>query len=164
MPKPSSYIYCDSCVFLAYFNGEPGRVETLDQLFDEIVADNSRKLITSTFSIIEVAHLASEKQHGRVDPTVEQTLDDFWQNTALLEMVDFHELLARQARGLMRQATAMGYKLQGADALHLVSAQSVGATEFFTYDDKLMNRYTDIIGVTVCQPYVNQPRLPLGED
>ncbi len=160
MPRVS-YTYCDSCVFLAYFNGEAGRVDTLDQLFEEITSGGNRKLITSAFSIIEVAHLASEKQRGKIDPTVEQTLDDFWQNTTLLEIVDFHDLLARQARGLMRQALALGYSLKGPDALHLVSAQAVGATEFYTYDDKLLERYADIIGVTVCQPYVSQPRLPL---
>jgi len=161
MPKVS-YTYCDSCVFLAYFNGEPGRVDILDQLFEEIIADNSRKLVTSAFSIIEVAHLATEKRQGKIDPVVEQTLDDFWQNTALLEMVDFHDLLARQARGLMRTALNMGYGLKGADALHLVSAQAVGALEFYTYDDKLLERYAEIIGVTVCQPYVSQPKLPLN--
>jgi predicted nucleic acid-binding protein len=160
MPKVS-YTYCDSCVFLAYFNGEPGRVELLDQLFEEITANNSRKLVTSTFSIIEVAHLSREKQQGKIDPLVEAKLDEFWQNTSLLEMVDFYELLARQARGLMRTALKMGYSLKGADALHLVSAQAVGALELYTYDDKLLERYAEIIGVTVCQPYVNQPKLPL---
>lgn len=160
MPKVR-YTYCDSCVFLAYFNGETNRVDTLDQLFDEVTSETSQKLVTSAFSIIEVAHLASEKRRGKLDPIVEQTLDNFWQNSALLEMVDFHELLARNARQLMRQALDMGYSLKGPDALHLVSAQAVGATEFFTYDDKLLERYSDIIGATVCQPYVNQPRLPM---
>lgn len=155
------HVYCDSCVFLAYFNAEPGRVETLDQLFGEIEQDNTRKLVTSAFSIIEVSHIAIEKQRYRLQPDVEAKLDAFWANTSLLEIVDFHERLARSARNLMRQATQMKYSLKPGDALHLVSAQSVGVEEFFTYDDDMLGRFEKILGFKVCQPYVAQPKLPL---
>ncbi len=157
MPK-TKYIYCDSCVFLAYFNAEIGRVNILDQLFEEIEKDNDRKLITSAFSIIEVAHVAIEKQRGKLQSGLEDKLDTFWANTSLLEMIDFHEHIARKTRQLMRKALEMKYSLKGPDALHLVSAQSVGVDEFLTYDD--LAKYASLVGFTIREPYVTQPRLP----
>lgn len=159
MPKTTKYLYCDSCVFLAYFNKEAGRVETLDQLFEEVEKDGDRRLITSAFSIIEVAHVASEKQYLKLDPTLEQKLDAFWANSSLLEIIDIHEHLARKARSIMRQALQLTYSLKGADALHLASAQSVGVDEFFTYDD--LGKYASLVGITICEPYITQPRLPM---
>lgn len=151
------YTYCDSCVFIAYFNAEAGRVEILDQLFDEIEKDNGRKIITSVFSIIEVSHIALEKQRQRLDPSIEQKLDNFWANTDLVEMIDFHENLARKARSLMRSAIQMGHGLKGPDALHLVSAESVKVEEFYTYDG--LSKYSSYLGFKICEPYITQPRL-----
>lgn len=146
-----NYVYCDSNIFLAYFNAEPGRIDLLEQLFEEIHQNKFKKLITSPYSIIEVAYVASEK--SVLLPEVETKFDKFWGDSSLVEFVDFHENLARQARNLMRQAATKGYRLQSADALHLVSARSVGVEKFFTYDDKLF-KYADILGFNILQPHV----------
>jgi predicted nucleic acid-binding protein len=126
MPKTINYTYCDSCIFLAYFNEEPGRVEILDQLFEEVEKDGDRRLVTSAFSVIEVAHIASEKQYWKLAPNLEQKLDAFWAKSSLVEIIDIHEHLARKARTLMRQAIQLTYSLKGADALHLASLNQLG--------------------------------------
>lgn len=159
MPK-IKYSYVDSCVFLAYFNNQPGRADILEQLFDEITRDNERKLVTSVLSIVEVANVAYEKERQKLDPDFEQKLEIFWSNTTLVEFVDIYEAVARSARTLMRRGIPLGYSLRGADALHLASAQAVEVSEFLTYDDKL-KRYSEWMKFEIVEPSVHQPRLPL---
>lgn len=125
MPK-INYIYCDANIFLAYFNAEAGRVEILDQLFEEIQQDNQRKIITSVVSITEVSHVAGEKLRNRLDQQVFDNLENFWGDSSLIEFVDFNELLARQARDLIRKAISLKYSLRTNDAMHLVSAKYAG--------------------------------------
>lgn len=162
MPN-NTYIYCDSCVFIAYFNKEPGRVEILDQLFEEIQQDKNKTIITSAFTITEVAYIEHEKpksgtnQKSRLKADTEERLDQFWGDHSLIEMVDFQEVLARDARKLMRQASTLGYSLRAPDALHLVSAQFVGAIEFLTYDD--LEKYAELTHLRILEPYVEQKKL-----
>lgn len=103
MPE-TRYLYVDSNVFISYFNNHSGRATIIEQLFDEVERSPDRKLITSALTIVEVANLAIEKARNKLIPDFEQRLDDLWQNRALIEFVDFHEILARQARTLMRLA------------------------------------------------------------
>ena len=156
------YIYCDSCVFLAYFNAETGRVKTLEQLFEEIQRDSERKLITSVLSIVEVSNLAEErgKTRSRLRTDFDEKLNTFWADISLLEFVEFHEPMARKARDLIRQAIGQGYTLKTIDAIHLVSASYAGAIEFFTYDNELF-KYGQMIGYSIREPYVAAPQLPL---
>ncbi len=159
MPK-ISYVYCDANVFLAYFNAEAGRVTVLDQLFEEMQKDNQRKIVTSVVSITEVSHVAEEKNHNRLDKKVYDALENFWGDNSLIEFVDFNELIARQARDLIRQAISLKYALRTNDAIHLTSAKYVGVSECFTYDQKL-NKFSSIIGCDIREPYVSSPKLPL---
>lgn len=156
--QKTKYLYCDSCVFLAYFNGETSRIDILDQLFEEVQKDKDKKLITSAFSIIEVAYIAEERKKSKLQEGLEEKIDTFWGDTSLIQFVDFHENIARQARTMMRHALEKGYSLKSADALHLVSAHLVGSEEFLTYDDKLF-RYEEMLGFKILEPYVNQKRL-----
>lgn len=158
MPK-INYVYCDANIFLAYFNAEAGRVEILDQLFEEIQQDNQRKIITSVVSITEVSHVAGEKLRNRLDQQVFDNLENFWGDSSLIEFVDFNELLARQARDLIRKAISLKYSLRTNDAMHLVSAKYAGASECFTYDRGL-HKYSSILDISIKEPFVNSPRLP----
>jgi predicted nucleic acid-binding protein len=160
MPK-IDYVYCDANVFLAYFNAEQGRVNILDQLFEEIQQDSQRKIITSVVSITEVSHVAEEKRRNRLDQKIYDAIENFWGDTSLVEFVDFNELIARQARDLIRQAIRLNYALRTNDSIHLTSAKFVGVTECFTYDQKL-HKFGSIMGYDVREPYVNSPKLPLA--
>lgn len=153
-----NYVYGDSNIFIHYFNNQPDYIATLEQLFDEISKDRDRKIITSAFSIIEVAHVANEKINSKLLPDIEKKLDEFWMDDSLIEFIDFHEKLARDARTLMRQALQDGYTLKGPDALHLASAQSIGVSEFLTYDTGLF-KYAAMTGFKIREPYIAQPRL-----
>lgn len=159
MPK-TSYIYCDANVFLAYFNAESGRINILEQLFEEVQKNNQRKIVTSVISITEVSHVAEEKSRHRLKNEVYDALEIFWRDTSLIEFVDFNELMARQARNLIRDAINRRYTLRTNDAIHLVSAKYVGITEFFTYDQKL-RKFSDIMNYEIQEPSINSPKLPL---
>lgn len=160
MPN-NTYIYCDSCVFIAYFNNEPGRVEILEQFFEEIQQSKDRMIVTSAFSIAEVAYVQNEHrnpgQKSRLRQDTEERLDQFWGDQSLIEFVDFQELLARNARTLMRRSSTRGYNLRAPDALHLVSAQFVGAAEFLTYDD--LGKHAELTGLKILEPHIEQPKL-----
>jgi predicted nucleic acid-binding protein len=161
MPK-TKYTYCDSCVFIAYFNNEAERVNVIHQLFEETQQNPERKILTSALTIAEVAHVENEKPRNggkaRLKEDAEEILDEFWHDTTLLQMIDFEEVLARKARALMRQATKFGYSLKTMDAIHLVSAQVITIDEFYTYDKGLF-KFSTITGYKICEPYNTQPRL-----
>ncbi len=156
------YRYCDSCVFLAYFNNEPDRAPILNQLFRIIEDDPETKLITSTFTIAEVTHTQREYSQRRLNPEIERQLDEFWANDDLLEIVDFHEMIAKEARRLVRFAVSKGFGLKPPDATHLATAKLIGVLDFLTYDD--LRRYSEEVGFPIVIPYVEQPQLPGIED
>ena len=48
MPGKLRLLYWDSCVFLSYINADPGRIDTLDTILDEIYKSNGEmKIVTS---------------------------------------------------------------------------------------------------------------------
>jgi predicted nucleic acid-binding protein len=158
MPK-IRYTYCDANVFLAYFNAESTRINTLDQLFESVQKDPKRKIVTSVVSITEVSHVADEKNRNRLDPKIYTAIDGFWGDASLIEFVDFNELIARQARDLIRQAISLKYTLHTNDAIHLISARYVGASECFTYDQKLY-KFASIAGYDIREPFVDTSQPP----
>ena len=51
--------------------------------------------------------------------------------------MEFYELIARDAQALIRWALEKGFSLKTADAIHIATADRLGAKEFHTYDEKL---------------------------
>lgn len=154
-----SYIYCDANVFLAYFNAEENRVQTVDQLFEDIQKDAQKKVVTSVLSITEVSHIAVERTQNKAAQDILNAIDSFWGDMSLIEFIDFNELIARKARELIRHAINLGFSLRTNDAIHLVSAQSIGISEFLTYDKRL-EKFSQITNYAIKEPYVMNPRLP----
>lgn len=154
----TEYIYCDANVFVAYFNAEASRVEILDTLFDTVQKHPAKNIITSVLTLTEVSHIAEEKQKSRTRDHALQRLDEFWNDTSLIEFVDFNEIIARQARTLIRDAINKKHALYPYDAIHLTSARYAGTTIFFTYDRKL-TKFSDPPNFMVQEPFIDQPPL-----
>jgi len=60
MKNNESLIYWDSCIFLSYINDEPKRVNIIEDVWRNILNDK-KKVLTSTISIVEVAHGSERK-------------------------------------------------------------------------------------------------------
>lgn len=159
MPEPLK-IYWDSCVFLSYVQGRPlDRMPILEALVDRAYARQIH-IYTSTFSIVEVAFAEEERAGELLDPAVMAKIDDFWADRRVVTLVEFHELIGRDARALIRNAIAAGRSLKPADAVHLATAVRIAAAEFHTYDNRLMSAANGLsLAMPVVRPRTDQPRL-----
>ncbi len=89
---------------------------------------------------------------------IEALLNDY----NVVTLVEFHELIGRQARALMREAIKDGWNLKPMDAIHLATAMNEGVPAFHTYD-KPLTKYSQVTGITIGEP--NTPAqgvLPTG--
>ena len=122
MPNDGRVIYWDSCVFLSHINGMPDRIQTINDVLDEISEDRDSIILTSSESIVEVAHALYEKEQNRLDAEVEAAIDAMWDDSNIVEMIDNGPHIARIARTLLRDAIPHGWVLKSKDAIHLASA------------------------------------------
>lgn len=151
--------YWDANVFLYYLNDDPDRVPTLEAILDEILAtDGKEKIVTSVLSKVEIAWVASEKIKRALSTEEEAKIDDLWNDTSVIDLIDFNEEITYIARSLKRRAMARGWNLRTNDAIHLATAEWVGAIEMNTYDEQLF-KYQELIGIDVKAPAAMQPKL-----
>ncbi len=155
-------VYWDSNVFLSHLNGVPERIKVLRDLIAEIQEEDGSFILTSSESIVEVAHAIDEKLNNRLDPRVEEAIDEMWQNYKLIKMIDSGPHIAPIARGLIRDGIPHGWKLTPKDAVHLASAFWCNKyvhliNEFHTYD-KGLYKFQVMIGIPICEPYAKQMR------
>jgi len=129
-------------------------------VLEEARTGTGPKIITSVVSKVEVANVEEEGRKRVIDPQVEQKIDAFWANYHLIEIVELHDTIALAARKLMRTVIDKKMKsLKAMDAIHLASAQWLSVSEFHTYDVRLSD-YANLLGLTIREPDVPQPRLP----
>lgn len=160
MPESTPRYYWDACVFLSGIEMVEDRVATIEMMLDN--ANNGTiEIWTSMLSITEVAFVQMEKTRSALDPSVEANIDQLWAPDSPVKLVEFHELIARRAKALMRQAIERGWSLKPIDAIHLATASSIGAQEFHTYDGKL-EKYSTIAGMRITKPYVDALPFPDG--
>lgn len=162
MPGQINYLYWDSNVFLSYLNRDAQRLPAIDALLAEVLKSNeAKKIATSVLTITEVAFVRMESDKGAIDPAIEAKIDAFWRNSAIVEIVEFHEVTARCARTLMRKCIANNLRvLDPPDAIHLATALLIGAQELHTYNEKHFLPYQSIVSIKICQPYCQSPTLP----
>ncbi len=161
MPNDSDLLYWDADVLLSYINGDEGRVEHIRAL----LADADKGLVniaTSTFSVTEVAFAAQEKAEkaARVLEDVEdERIRKLWLPSSPIRLVEFHLLLAERSRELLRESITRGWSLKPADAIHLASAENIGAAKLHTYNLADFERWTPVIGMPVENPTSANPQM-----
>jgi len=157
VPEPQ-FLYWDTDVFLSYLNEHPDRISTLQAILDNISKDKQSLIVTSTISKVEVAWFAHEKLNRVLNPNEESRIDALWNDSSVVDFVEFHDDIAIIARDIMRTGMIKGWKLRTNDAIHLASAQWVQCYEINTYDDK-WSKYSEIVGIDIKEPSVIQPSL-----
>lgn len=132
-------VYWDACIFIDYIEGPPAGHPIL-LMRDALLAKPQRvRVVTSVLSIAEVAFGKEEKDGLELDEAVESKINELWEPTSPIELIDAYAELCHQARQFNRQLLAMNRRrLKGADSLHLASALSMkDVKEFHTGNGKL---------------------------
>jgi predicted nucleic acid-binding protein len=158
MPE-SRFIYWDANVFVSYLNNDKERIPTIEAILEVVESSKIDRIVTSVVSKVEVAWVAQEKINRVLTNDEEKRIDDMWENAEIFEMIDFSNDIALKARKLMREGLSRGWKLLTNDAIHLASAQWVGAIELQTYDLKDFQKFSELVGIEIREPHAIQPKL-----
>ncbi|MCY4618653.1 MAG: type II toxin-antitoxin system VapC family toxin [Chloroflexi bacterium] len=132
MPPGVDSVYFDAGVFIAWFNNEPGRADTIERV---LTASSSGTLraITSIVSLAEVVYL--RQTHSRLSPEeLDRRINSLLLNERLIGLVQLDETVALRARQFVRVASNDRERLTVLDAIHLASAVHAEARYFATYD------------------------------
>ncbi len=159
----SRQIYWDSSVFLSLLNGMPSRAPILRDIMAEIESDKDSFILTSSESMVEVAHVADEKTKSRLDPKVEALIDEMWAMDKIVKIIDNGPHIATIARTLVRDGIPHKWTLRPKDAIHLASAhwynKNVHRIEEVNLYDKALFKYETMVGIHICEPHIQQMRL-----
>ena len=156
MPDDIISVYWDADVFLSYINGTPDRLPHLDALLEQSGKDI--RIYTSTISIVEVAFGKAEQDKKVLDAETEKKINRLWLPGSAVSLIEFHSLIAQQAKTIMRYAISQGWQLKPMDAIHMATARSIQAKEIHTYEPA-WDKYSDHIGITIGRPIAAQPKL-----
>ena len=155
-------IYWDACVWLSYINEIPERMPTIDAILDDSAnPDGDLHVYTSAISQVEVAFATTEQQRGRLDPQVEERIDNLWEDRKAINLVEFHSIIATEARSIIRFAVTMKWALKPLDAIHISTAKWLEVAEMHTYDDRL-HKFAEHVGFPITTPRTSQPKLLPG--
>lgn len=134
MTTESPIVYLDSCVVVSYLKGDPDRIAMCKAAFRDAQTGVTRGL-TSAFSLAEVIKL----DVGYLSEEHEEKIDEFFKHPWIqIALVD--RRVATKAREVSRK-----YRIKPPDAIHIATALLYRATNFFTYDDKLVAKVKDKI-------------------
>lgn len=118
--------YLDSCVFIDFLQKTPNRIKECSAIFDAAKAQTI-DIVTSTVAIAEVVKVP--------DGEDAQLIEEFFDNDFIvLRQVD------RRTGLEARRLGAANSGIKPMDAIHLVTAIAIGATTFYTYDEKLLSK------------------------
>ena len=148
-------IYWDACVLLSYFNDVSARIPILEELFKQSRAEEV-ELLTSSISRVEVSFVQSEKDDGELDPGAEAAIEGFWAPGSPIKTVEFYDLIADDARALIRRGIKQGWgNLKPMDAIHLATAQRMEVAEMHSYDDRV-KKWSGHLGFPITDAVTDQ--------
>lgn len=150
-------IYWDSCVFLSWINGIPDRLPHIDWFLDR--SGTEHQIITSTFTIAEVAFAELEKTQGALDDEILRRIDALWlAEDSPVKLADVHPAIALEARELARQCIAQQLgTMKGGDAVHLATAKHYGCSEIHTYSKDWPGKARLVGGIPIGPPLATDP-------
>jgi predicted nucleic acid-binding protein len=157
MPDRPRTIYWDSCIFLLYIEGTPEWMPVLDSLLDRASKTGDIVIVTSTLSIVEVAFSTAERADGLMNDATVAAIDALWSDRSAVQLVEFDQVIARDARRLLRQSIDIDRRLKPMDAIHLATAAITQVDDCHTTDDRLQ-RWNDL-GFPVRDPWTETPQL-----
>jgi predicted nucleic acid-binding protein len=128
-------VYWDACVFLSYINGHAERLPQIEGVLQE--SGSLIQIVTSVISITEVAFAKAEQDGAALLAEEEEKIKKLWEIGSPIETIEYYELLAEDARALMRAGVPLGFSLKPLDALHLATADRLKVRDFHTYDPGL---------------------------
>lgn len=154
-----SYVYWDSCIFLAYLNEEAGRIEVIDRIWQQVKDNKESKIITSAITITEVAFAAYEKEDEELDPDIEAKIRMMWEDPSVL-LVEAPPLIMHNARDITRESLIKRPILKSRDAIHVATAVWVRSfypiNAMHTYDPHLL-KHTNDFGIAIVEPDILNP-------
>jgi len=125
--------YCDSGVFISFFNKEPENYQKAKNLF-LAAQGNQIELFTSTHTMAEVFYIKDEYyEQPLTDEEKEKVIKDLFNNDWII-LIGFDRETAEISRHLCRK-----FQLSPFDALHLSTAVRKQVDYFDTFDNKLEN-------------------------
>ena len=156
MPSDPKTVYWDACVPLSYINGTTDRIPHIEGLLQQCGED--LQIITSVFTVTEVAFAKAEQDAKVLDASVEAKIEMLWQPGAPIQLVEFYGVIAARARELMRAAIQRGWGLKPGDAIHLATADHFKVSEMHSYDKNLY-KYKELTDThfPICLPVAEQP-------
>ena len=161
MPSRRRRIYWDSNCWLSLISADPGKLPILKALLSDSKNElGDIDLVTSVISKVEVAFPQSEYQGSLPDRSVEDAIDDFWANTPVT-LIELHDQIALEARGLIRSGLHGKWSLKPMDAIHLATAKWFEVNEFHTYDERLIKESLSThLGFPIRNPAVTGLSVP----
>ena len=95
----------------------------------------------------------------------EDAIDQLWVPASPINVVDVSARVALEARAIIRQSKRLGTKaVKPADAIHLASASIQQCDRLFTYEsESTRGKWEDLVHVRVAEPFLDEPRLDIGE-
>ncbi len=132
MPADVDSVYFDAGVFIAWFNNEPGRANTIERVLTAS-SDGRLRVVTSIVSLAEVAYFRQAR--SRLSPEeLDTRINSLLLNEGLIGLVDVDQSVALRARQFVRAGSRGRERLTVLDAIHLASAERAKASYFATYD------------------------------
>lgn len=144
-------------MFIHRVGADPGHIPAIMRTLERY-SPGERRIATSALTLAEVAFSSAEllrDVRGEAkfvpSPEEEQRIEQMLSNTGEVRVIPVDESIGRRARALVRIALGERRRLDPPDAIHLATAEAVGAAAVYTYDGKWA-AWARTLGMTIGRP------------